>query len=616
MPLTKLTFQPGLDTLDTKTGAEGRWVDCDKIRFKQGLPQKTGGWTKYSTSYYVGVARGIANWFDLEGARYTSLGTDRKVYVYQDGTNADITPIRQSNNLANCFSTINANANVTVLHTSHGAANGDFITISNVSVANVGGIANTVLNNEFEIQNITNTDAYVILTNSNATSTVTANGNATVQYQIGIGPDQQTFGYGWGAGVWNGAQNWNQAASTSQITIDLRNWTLNNWGEDLILTQLNGATYEWNTSAGFTNNRATKIANAPSTSITSVVATDVRILACFGTETSIGNASTQDKLFIAWSDQENYNEWTPNTVNSAGSQRIAGGSEIRCAKPAKGAILIWTDTALHSMAFVGPPFIFGFRQLGNDCGAVSLNASIIVNDVAYWMSNGIFFRYVGAVQEIPCPIINKVFDDINKVQYAQVYCGANAFYSEITWYYCSSSSDQIDRYVTFNYEEGSWYFGTIERGVYIDNGVTEFPIGGTYFANDTSNSISTIFGLTAGRSLLYNIEDGVNADGNVLISFIESGDGDIADGEEFSFIDKIIPDFKNQAGNATITLRTRDYPNDTLFETTNVVVNSSTRFNSVRARGRQVALRIQSNDLNDNWRFGTFRINVNADGKR
>ena len=616
MPLTKLTFQPGLDTLDTETGAEGRWVDCDKIRFRQGLPQKIGGWTKYSDSYYVGVGRALLNWYDLAGARYTSLGTDRKIYVTQEGTNADITPIRQTNSAISCFSTVVSNANVTVIQTNHNALDGDFITISNVSVANVGGISNVSLTGEFEIQSITNVDAYVILTNTAATSTVTANGNATIQYQLNIGPSIQTFGYGWSAGPWNGAQGWNQPAITSTVEIDLRNWSVNNWGEDLIITQLNGSTYLWDTSAGFTNNRATIIANAPTTSTLSVIATDARILVCFGTETTIGTPSTQDKLFIRWSDQENYNEWTPNVINTAGSQRIAGGSEIRSAKPAKGTILVWTDTAMHSMAYIGPPFIYGFRQLGNDCGAVSLNATIIVNDIAYWMSNGTFFRYAGTVQEVPCSVINHVFDNINQVQYSQVYCGSNAFYAEVTWYYCSANSDQIDRYVVFNYEENSWYFGTIERSIYQDNAVTEFPIGGTYFPNSTANTISTINGLTSGRTLLYNIEDGVNADGSAIISYIESGDGDIADGEEFSFIDKIIPDFKSQVGNAIITLRTRDYPNDTKYESTNVVANSTTRYSSVRARGRQVAIRVQTNDLGDYWRFGTLRVNVNADGKR
>jgi hypothetical protein len=616
MPLTKLTFQPGLDTLDTETGAEGRWVDCDKIRFRQGLPQKIGGWTKYSDSYYVGVGRALLNWYDLAGARYTSLGTDRKIYVTQEGTNADITPIRQTNSAISCFSTVISNANVTVIQTNHNALDGDFITISNVSVANVGGISNVSLTGEFEIQSITNVDAYVILTNTAATSTVTANGNATIQYQLNIGPSIQTFGYGWSAGPWNGAQGWNQPAITSTVEIDLRNWSVNNWGEDLIITQLNGSTYLWDTSAGFTNNRATIIANAPTTSTLSVIATDARILVCFGTETTIGTPSTQDKLFIRWSDQENYNEWTPNVINTAGSQRISGGSEIRSAKPAKGTILVWTDTAMHSMAYIGPPFIYGFRQLGNDCGAVSLNATIIVNDIAYWMSNGTFFRYAGTVQEVPCSVINHVFDNINQVQYSQVYCGSNAFYAEVTWYYCSANSNQIDRYVVFNYEENSWYFGTIERSIYQDNAVTEFPIGGTYFPNSTANTISTINGLTSGRTLLYNIEDGVNADGSAIVSYIESGDGDIADGEEFSFIDKIIPDFKNQVGNATITLRTRDYPNDTKYESTNVVANSTTRYSSVRARGRQVAIRVQTNDLGDYWRFGTLRVNVNADGKR
>lgn len=615
MPLTQLNFLPGIDTENTETGAEGRWSNCDKVRFRKGLPQKIGGWEKFSQDYYVGVGRALHQWFDNSGIRYEGLGTDRKVYVYRSGDNADITPIRQSNSLTDVFSTTNGSANITVSHATHGAQLGDFIEISNCSQTNVGGISNASIDAQYEIVEIVNADAYTITSNDIATSTQTEIANADITYQISVGPDKQTFGFGWGTGTWN-LGTWSTPRSSSNVTLDMRQWSMNNWGEDLIFTERDKKTYYWNTSDGMTDNIGTVIANAPTSSTLSVISTETRHLILMGTETTIGDASTQDKMFIRFSDQEDFNSFQPNVTNSAGSQRIAGGSEIRCAKPAKGTILIWTDTAMHSMSFVGPPFIFGFRQLGNDCGALGLNAAIVVDDVAYWMSDGQFFRYAGAVQEIPCSVLNYVFNDINKAQYQQVYAGQTSNFSEIVWYYCSSNSDQIDRYVIYNYLENSWYFGNLARSTYQDNGVELNPLATEYFANNTSNTYVQINGLTKGRSLIYRHEEGVDADGNALPSFIQSGDGDIADGETFSFINKVIPDFQSMTGNAIITLKARDYPNDSKTSGEAITVNNTTRFYNSRIRGRQSSLKIENTGVGDNWRFGTIRINIRPDGKR
>jgi hypothetical protein len=614
MPLTQLNFQPGIDTENTPSGAEGRWIDCDKIRFRKGLPQKIGGWTKFSTGYYVGVGRALEQWFDLNGARYEALGTDRKLYVYQGGDNQDITPIRVTANLVNAITTTNASANLTITDSSHLAAVGDFVTLSSVS-ANVGGIANTTIDSEYEILSITNADAYIVQSSATATSTAGPTANCTATYQIPIGPSEQTFGFGWGSGTWN-AGTWNTPRTSSQIILDARLWSINNWGEDLIITQKDGGTYEWDTSAGMSGNRATAVANAPTNSTLSLVSTETRHVVCMGTETTIGDTSTQDKMFIRWSDQEDYNQWTPNVTNSAGSQRIAGGSEIRCARPAKGTILVWTDTTMQSMSFIGPPFIFGFRQLGNDCGAVGLNSAIVIDDIAYWMSDGQFFRYAGAVQEIPCSILNHVFDDINKVQYPQVYAAQNSNFSEVIWYYCSASASQNDRYVIYNYLENSWYYGTMDRSTYQDNGVELNPLATEYFPNSNISTISTINGLTDGRSIIYAQESGVDADGAALSAFIQSGDGDIADGETFSFINKIIPDFQNQTGNAVITLSVKDYPNDTATVGETLTVSNTTGFLNTRIRGRQSNIKIENTAVGDNWRFGTLRVNIKQDGKR
>jgi hypothetical protein len=614
MPLTQLNFQPGIDTENTATGAEGKWIDCDKVRFRKGLPQKIGGWTKFSPEYYVGVGRSLEQWFSLNGSRYEALGTDRKVYAYVAGTSQDITPIRSTEALVNAISTTSSSAIITITDTSHGAIQGDFVTLSSVSAA-VGGIPAATLDAEYEILSIANTDAYTIQSSATASSAVGPTANCTVNYQLNIGPNEQTFGYGWGAGNWN-AGTWNTPRTTSQITLDARLWSINNWGEDLIITQKDGGTYEWDTSAGMTDNRATVVANAPTNSTLSMVSTETRHVVCMGTETTIGSVGTQDKMFIRWSDQENYNQWTPNVTNSAGSQRIAGGSEIRCARPAKGTILVWTDTTMQSMSFIGPPFIFGFRQLGNDCGAVGLNSAMVIDDVAYWMSDGQFFRYAGSVQEIPCPILNHVFDDINKIQYAQVYAAQNSNFSEVIWYYCSSTSDQCDRYVIYNYLENSWYFGTMDRSTYQDNGVEFNPLATEYLPTSNSTTISTINGVTQGRSLIYAQESGVNADGAALPAYIQSGDGDIADGETFSFINKVIPDFQDQTGNTVITLSVKDYPNDSATVGETLTVNNTTRFVNTRIRGRQSNIKIENTAVGDNWRFGTLRVNIKQDGKR
>ena len=614
MPLTQLNFQPGIDTENTPTGAEGKWVDGDKIRFRKGLPQKIGGWTKFSTDYYVGVGRALEQWFALDGSRLEALGTDRKVYAYASGTSQDITPIRSTEALVNAISTTSSSDIITITDTTHGAIQGDFVTLSSVST-DVGGIPAATLDAEYEILSIANVDAYTIQSSATATSSVGPTANCTVTYQLNIGPSEQTFGYGWGAGTWS-AGTWNTPRTSSNVILDARLWSINNWGEDLIITQKDGGTYEWDTSGGMTDNRATVIANAPTTSTLSLVSTETRHVVCMGTELTIGDSATQDKMFIRWSDQENYNQWTPNVTNSAGSQRIAGGSEIRCARPAKGTILVWTDTTMQSMSFIGPPFIFGFRQLGNDCGAVGLNSAMVIDDVAYWMSDGQFFRYAGSVQEIPCPILNHVFDDINKTQYAQVYAAQNSEFSEVIWYYCSSSADQNDRYVIYNYLENSWYFGTMDRSTYQDNGVELNPLATEYLSTSNASTISTINGLTEGRSLIYAQESGVDADGSALTAYIQSGDGDIADGETFSFINKVIPDFQNQTGNTVITLSVKDYPNDTATVGETLTVNNTTRFVNTRIRGRQSNIKIENNNIGDNWRFGTLRVNLKQDGKR
>jgi len=391
MPLTQLTVTPGIDKENTATGAEGHWIDCDKVRFRFGQPQKIGGWELVTSDYYVGVGRAIFNWFDLDGFRYTALGTNKKVYIYRSGNILDITPIRSTASLTTTFTTLTGSANVEVKATAHGAIEGDFVTISDVTTS-IGGIANTALNAEFEIINLSNSNSYTVETTGNtASSNVADTGSCTATYQLNTGPALQTYGYGWGSGTYN-LNTWGTArpAGFIELVIDAAEWSFDNWGEDIIFTQRNGGTYLWNQNAGMSDNRGTVIANAPTTSILSLVTPESRHLICFGTETTIGDATTQDKMFIRFSDQENYDEFTANAINTAGSQRLADGSEIRSAKSGRAETLIWTDTTLFSMQFIGAPFTFGFKKLGTDCGSIGLNSVIVIGDVAYWMSDGQF----------------------------------------------------------------------------------------------------------------------------------------------------------------------------------------------------------------------------------
>jgi hypothetical protein len=322
-------------------------------------------------------------------------------------------------------------------------------------------------------------------------------------------------------------------------------------------------------------------------------------------------------MLIRWSDQENFTQWTASTTNTAGSQRLGEGSRIISAKKTRNEILVWTDQALHSMQFVGPPFTFGFRLLGTDCGAVGLNSAVVVNDTAYWMSEGRFMIYRGSIQELPCSVKNYVFSDINTAQNTQVYAGENNEFNEVIWFYCSSNSSQVDRYVIYNYQEQVWYIGNLSRSAWVDQGVFSIPQATEYDASSTAATSDTLNGVSAGRSFIYEHETGESDNGNVMSTFITSGDVDIADGDQFMFIRGYIPDFKNLQGTVKMNLLSREFPTDTQTQSGEKDITTSTKQINTRSRGRQVAVKISSNStVDDRWRFGTLRVDARPDGKR
>ena len=619
MPLSKLQIAPGIDKQNTEYGAEGRWVDCDNVRFRYGLPEKIGGWEKVTSDALVGATRAILSYSDLNGVKYIVYGTNKKLYAYSEGSYADITPTRSTGtgNITQ-FATTDGSSTVTVTDSSHGALIGDFVTIASVSGA-VGGISAANLQGEFEILTVPNANTYTIEAKAAASSDATgATANAT--YQVNTGAAVSLFGYGWGAGTWS-TSTWNTSreglTGADKPLLESAKWALDNWGEDVLALQFNGGLFYWDTSDGLTSlATTTEVSGAPTKSRFMLVSGDDRHVICFGTETTIGTTTTQDNMFIRWSDQESTSDWTPTATNTAGSFRLVDGNQINTAVRSRGAVMIWTDTALYSMQFIGAPLTFGFKQIGSNCGAVGINAAVDVSGNSYWMSNDSFFVYDGAVKKIPCSVEDYVFDDINENAKQDVFCAANSNYNEVMWFYASANSDQIDRMVIYNYAEKLWYIGTLARTSWSDYGVYPVPYATQFLSTDTTATISTITGLKAGRTFVFLHETGTEDDGSAMANHIESGDIDIADGDNFMSISRFIPDFKNLTGTADITIKTRPYPSGTQTSHGSFDVTTSTTKVNTRIRGRQVAVRVSSDATGDKWRYGTMRLDIRPDGMR
>ena len=616
MPLLRLFLKPGIDKQNTEYGAEGGWVDGDYIRFRYGLPEKTGGWQWFNDGpeYLVGMASEVFTWNALDGTPYAVVGTNRKVYAFAGGNWADITPIRATGTVT--FDTTNGLTRVVVNDVGHDASVGDFVTFSSTT-GDPGGILNASLNNEFQIIEVIGADEYAITSPTAATSTATAAGSADAAYQISVGDDRSFFDYGWGTGTWDTGTWGTPRTSGVPVLLLSRVWQFDTFGEVLILQLVNGGIYEWTPDITLSP-RATAISGAPTRSRYALVSTPDRHLVCFGTEGTIGSTSTQDPMFVRFSAQEDINTFAETATNTAGGQRLTDGNEIITAVRSRGQILIWTDTSLHGQQYLGPPYTFGFQQLGANCGCIGPHASADVNGVAYWMSKDAFFVFDGTVKKLACTVQDYVFKDLNVVQAQKVHVGINTQFNEVTWWYCSFTSDYIDRFVTYNYLENVWSVGSMPRTAWRDVGSFEKPMATEYEPDSTEATISTIYGLTAGRTTVYNQEDGVNAIDEPLPAYIVSGYFDIGDGDNMLLMSRFIPDFKNQVGNLTVRLLLRPFPQATASPSSldPYVITPTTQKVDTRARGRQIQLRIESDELDSNWRFGTMRVDITPDGLR
>jgi len=637
MPLTKVQFAPGFNKQASASGAENQWVDGDFVRFRYSMPEKIGGWSEILDKQLIGAARASHSWTDLDGRRYIAFGTNKILYIYDGNDYHDITPFDTSLAQSGCDITTSSGSDIVTITcpSSHGLEPGDIVTFVNAgsfNAAQTGYVAADFDNILFEVQLAPTTSTFTIKMPTNESgSGTTNNGTLDLKAYFKVGPLQQSFGYGWSTGLW-GASTWGTARTTSNVVLDPGSWSLDNFGQVLIATIKNGATFSWNPSGGLTT-RAAVISGAPTKSVMTMVSDRDRHLIILGTETTIGSSSTQDKMFIRFSDQESLTDYTATSTNTAGSFRIDSGTKIVGAAKAKDYILILTDTSAYLMQFVGPPFTFSIRQVGSNCGCVGQHAIVYANGAVYWMSDsGGFFVFDGTVKSLGSLVEDFVFQTNNNApgfnfaNGSELTCGShNSLFSELSWFYASASSNFVDRVVTYNYAEQTWTTGTLARTTYEDSRIFADPVA-TEFTTNLAPNTPTVQGVSNGASRVFEHEKGTNevlANGtvNAISSFILSGDFDLdaqGDGEFFIKVRRFIPDLKYINGNAKVTLELRDYPANVQQGSPlgPFTINSTTDKVDTRARARLAAVKIENDSTNESWRFGQFRFDIQPDGRR
>ena len=621
MPLTKLQFTPGINKEMTDLMDKGGWSDGNLVRFRKGLPEKIGGWTKAITDSYLGTGRALTAWVDLDYTKYIGLGTTFKYYVNSGADYFDVTPIRATTTNGIVFAATNGSTTITATDDDHGAVVNDFVTISG-AVSLGGAITAVVLNKEYQVTAVPSADTFTFTATATANGSDTGNGGsgADAAYQINVGLDVYVPSTGWGAGTW-GAGTWGSASAISQ-TGQLRLWSHDAFGEDLIINPRAGGVYYWDESSG-TSARAVAISDlsnanlAPTLGLQTIVSDIDRHVIILGADPIVGSARSGaiDPLLIAFSDQESVTDWDPTATNTAGSLRLSSGSQIVGGLRSRQEILIWTDTALYSMQFIGAPFTFGLNLVNENVGLISPNGMINAPDGVYWMARDGFYTYSGSVKRLVCSVLNYVLDDINNTQSFKTLAFTNREFNEVGWFYVSSSSEEIDSYVTYNYLEGAWSIGKLSRTAWMDDGVFEKPRA---TGKDSD-----------GDNYLYIHESTDDDDGLPMDNvFIESGDIDIEEGNQLAFISRIIPDVKffgttPTDGQINFVLKTRNFPGESLTTNSTNNITSTTQQSFTRARGRQLVLRVQSDDdantgsrTGFRWRLGANRIDVRTDGRR
>jgi len=639
MPLKKIPIKPGFNKQETATAAEGQWIDGDYVRFRYGYPEKIGGWSELNSYTLAGPARDQFTWTDLNGNRYAAIGTSKLLIIYTEGVFYDITPLGTA--LTACtYTSTTGSATVTINKAAHGLVTGDYIRFTGVTTPGPTTTSFTSANfttNTFEVISVPSSSTFTITMPVTETGTgVTAGGTLTTTPYIFIGPTFQTVGYGWGTAEW-GQVNWGEASTSSEVTLSPGNWSLDNFGQILVATIKNGKTFTWDPSvAGALQTRASVMAGAPTATIQTIVSDRDRHLFHFGTETTIGDVSSQSPMFIRFSNQEDYNTYNPTATNTAGTFQLDTGNTIIGAVQGKDYILILTDQAAYTIQFVGPPFVFSVRQVGTNCGALSMHSIVYAQGAVFWMGyGGGFFVYDGTVKQLPSLVSDFVFTTndgnigINYGAAEIIYGSHNSLFNEVSWFYPKAGSQQIDRCVTFNFLEQVWTTLSLSRTTYIDASTFDKPYATKYITNGTP-TFPTINGVTnlAGCSQYFQQEIGTNevlfnGTTNPIPAYIESGEFDISsdqglagDGEFLMKIRRFIPDFKYITGNAKVTLVTRDYPSDSPTTVGPFTVNVNTTKVDTRARNRLISVKIENELIDENWRYGLFRLDIQSDGRR
>ncbi len=754
MALQQVKFAPGIDKQDTSVGAVGRWVESDNVRFRYGLPEKVGGWQSLLNESIVGVTRKLHSFVDLEGNRYTAIGTDKFLLIYFEGQLFDITPFRSNNagvqttfTSSTLATNSTSNKQCTITTTSdHNLIEGDMVVLDAVTLPSGTGLNATQFEDQlFQVLSVPTPTTFTINSSNQATAVISTGGSLTVQPYERVGPSAQSYGYGFGIGQWSGTvagaltntlngalladtagtggsgtvinitsntgfptagtiavgnelitytgkgvntltgitrgalgtatagtsngqahstgatitnatdfTGWGEAVEASTVTLEPGLWSLNNFGQVLVATIFNGKTFTLNSAAAtfsttlgattrastlttdFQTAIGTGVGN-PTATRTTLISPTTRHLIHFGTETTIGDPSTQDDMFIRFSNQEEINEYDILAVNSAGSQRLQDGTKIMGALTAKENILVWTDNSLYTMKFVGAPFTFGFEQVGTNCGLIGQNAAIEIDGVAYWMSNNGFFAFDGTVNSLPCSVEDYVYDDCATTKGQQISAGINNLFTEVTWWYPTEGADFNNRYVVYNYGQtnqptpmGNWYTGVNENSVrtaWIDSLIYPKPYATAFNSSNTGTFPNVIGESGLGQSVFFEHEvgtDQINPNGTttILTSFIESYDfalqTDQGIGEYFLAMRRFLPNFKVLTGNAEISISVADYPADpnTTTALSPFTINSTTTKVDTRARGRYASLKIENTNAGESWRFGTFQADLQPDGRR
>ena len=699
MPLSKILFKPGINRENTRYTTEGGWYDGDKVRFRQGTPEKIGGWERLSASTFLGVCRSLWNWVTLGGLNLVGVGTNLKFYIERGGAYNDITPIRDTVTLTDPFTTTLGSAVVTVADTAHGCVTGDFVTFSGATSLG-GNVTADILNREYQVT-VVDANSYTITVSvaANNLNVSPGGGTVTAVYQINTGPAAAVPVVGWGAGSW-GAGVWGTGGTA---LIAMRLWSQSNFGEDLVFGPRGGGIYYWDATSGVTTRgvllsslggTATITIASPAVVTSTVLYTEGaavvfsttgalptgitagttyfafnnvgltfqlidtagNIINTTGTQSGVQtitpqdipvvqnflmvsdtsrfiltfgandyNSAVQDPMLIRWSNQDDPFNWTPDATNQAGSIRLSDGSEIITAIQTRQEIVVFTDAAVYSLQYLGPPNVWQAQLLGDNISIEGQNAVALASGVVYWMGVDKFYAYDGRVQTLNCDVRRYVFSDFNQAQAAQVFAGTNEGFNEVWWFYCSANASIVDRYVVYNYFEKIWYYGTLRRTAWLDSGIRDFPMATTYDIN-------------ASTGLVVYHESGINDNetGTTLpiAANISTAEFDIGDGHNFGFVWRVLPDLtfetssNSPAGAAptvTMTLYGLSNSGSGVTSSAGAPVAASASYNITeqftgqiytRMRGRQLIFKIESNQINTTWQIGAPRIDIRPDGRR